>query len=224
MQMIGTIMRRRALGMIVAWTVVAMQGAAWTQEPDKLTRRPEVLQQLLNSCAFAQWQEALRGAGYSVSIEEGMVATAKGDAAIVTQAVLPLYREKRYIGTLTYAYDDAGRERIFTQEFVLQANKAILIRTRDGAELGVDTLVSAKGEVSSELAAGDGLVRLSDFAPANVDWDCFRSCYGSRWIIHCGWDCLLCIICGWWACPWTCPSCARCSFWVGVECTAICWR
>ncbi|MCS6922852.1 MAG: hypothetical protein NZM10_00585 [Fimbriimonadales bacterium] len=224
MQMISTIMRRWALGIVVALSVGLTQGAVWAQESDKLTRRADVQQQLLNSCAFAQWQEALREAGYTVNFEEGVVATVKGEAAVVTQAVLPLYQKKRYIGTLTYAYDDAGRERIFTQEFVLQSNEAILIRTRDGAELGVDTLVTAQGKTSSELAAGDGLVRLSDFAPANVDWGCFQNCYGSRWIIQCGWDCLLCAICGWWSCPWTCPNCAYCSFWVGIECTAICWR
>lgn len=224
MRMQSTTMRRWALGMVVALTVVSTLGVAQTQEADKLARRPDVQKQLLNSCAFAQWREALKEAGYTVNVDEAIVSTAKGETAVITQAVIPLYRGKQYIGALTYAYDDSGRERIFTQEFVAQPNEAVLIRTRDGAELGVDTVITAQGEITSELAAGDGLVRLSDFAPASLDWGCFQSCYSRNWVAQCAFNCALCAICGWWICPGTCPACARCAISVGVQCTIACWR
>ncbi|MFN4032236.1 MAG: hypothetical protein ACK4ME_01220 [Fimbriimonadales bacterium] len=115
-------------------------------------------------------------------------------------------------------------ERAYTQEYVREGKDSLLIRTRDGAELGFDLRVNARGEAHSELAAGDGLARLSDFAPADMDWGCFQNCYWSNWVAQCAWDCFLCVVCGWWACPGTCPSCATCAFWVGVRCAAACWR
>lgn len=216
--------RRWALGIVAAFVMLTVQGVARAHEPAKLAHRPDVQKQLLNSCALAQWQEALKAAGYTVGLEEGTVVTAKNATTVVTQATLPIYRAKQFIGTLNYAYDAAGRERVFTQEFVLQPNETVLIRTRDGAELGVDTFVSAQGETQSELAVGDGLVRLSDFAPADVDWGCFRSCYGGRWVQQCAWDCFLCAVCGWWLCWDACPRCGHCSVMVGIECTIACWR
>ncbi len=211
-----------ALGMFVA--MMALPVAAHAADLEKLTRRPDVHKQLLNSCVFTSWQESLKQAGYTLQLDEGVVVSQKDQTTLLTQVSVPLYREKQYIGNLYYLYDQSGVERAYTQEYVREGYDSLLIRTRDGAEFGFDLRVNARGEVHSELAAGDGLVRLSDFAPADMDWGCFQNCYWSRWTYNCALNCLLCAICGWWACPGTCPACADCSIRVGIECAIRCWR
>lgn len=219
-----TTMRRWALGMAVAFVVLAHSGAAYASEVDKLAQRPDVQKQLLHSCLFTLWQESLQQAGYTLRLEEGVVASRRDSMTMLTQVSVSLYRQKQFIGVLHYLYDQSGAERAYTQEYTLLGDDTLLVRTRDGAELGFDLVVNARGESHSELAFGDGLVRLSDFAPADIDWECFRNCYWSNWIARCAWDCVLCVICGWWACPWTCPNCGHCSLLVGIECAAACWR